>query len=72
MAVPREHVEHRRTRCAAVSAGGVVLYSAGYAELGTPDGVQAQRRLAEIARNSGMRILGPNCVGIVNCVARAV
>lgn len=71
VAVPGEHVEGIIERCAALGAGGVILYSAGYSELGTAEGIEAQRRLGRIAASSGMRILGPNCVGVVNCVQRA-
>lgn len=71
VAVPREHVESIAERSAALGVGGLVLYSAGYAELGTADGIAAQQRLTALAQSSGMRILGPNCVGIVNCDIRA-
>jgi acyl-CoA synthetase (NDP forming) len=66
LTVPREHVEPLVERAAAIGAGGVMLYSSGYAEVGRPERVAAQRRLAEIAARTGLRILGPNCAGIAN------
>ncbi len=45
---------------------GVVVISAGFAETGIPENVEAQQRLAEIARRSGLRVFGPNCIGIMN------
>ncbi|MCS7178035.1 MAG: acetate--CoA ligase family protein [Anaerolineae bacterium] len=45
---------------------GVVVLSAGFAETGIPENVAAQERLAEIARRSGIRVFGPNCIGIMN------
>lgn len=40
----------------------VVMFSSGFAEMG-PDGIRRQQEIAEIAGASGMRILGPNCLG---------
>ena len=51
--------------CAAKGVHGLVVVSGGFAELG-PDGVLRQRELAAAARLHGMRIIGPNCVGVVN------
>lgn len=43
----------------------VIIESAGFAETGT-EGRKRQEELAEIARDRGIRLLGPNCVGVVN------
>lgn len=69
--VPGSQVEDIVKNCATLGVGGCILYSAGYAEVGTSDGIEAQNRLTDIAQNSGMRILGPNCLGIVNCITSA-
>jgi len=45
---------------------GVVVLSAGFAETGIPENVETQRQLAEIAKRSGIRVFGPNCIGIMN------
>lgn len=46
-------------------AKGAVVFSSGFAEMGE-DGEREQRRMAEVARERGMRILGPNCLGFIN------
>jgi acyl-CoA synthetase (NDP forming) len=43
----------------------VIIESAGFAETGA-EGKQRQEELKEIARDYGIRLLGPNCVGVVN------
>ena len=57
-------------QCAALGVGGAVIYSSGFLETGDADKVAQQQRFAEISRQSGMRILGPNCIGIMNFVDR--
>jgi len=64
--VPMQQVLPLAERAAAMGVGGMIVFSAGFAEVGDPALVRQQQRLAEIARESGMRIVGPNCVGIVN------
>jgi acyl-CoA synthetase (NDP forming) len=49
-----------------VGAGGVILYASGYAETGMSDRRAQQETLTRIARTRGLRILGPNCLGIAN------
>jgi acyl-CoA synthetase (NDP forming) len=70
ISVPQEQVANLVRRCAAKGIGGAIVYSSGFAELGTVDRTAAQRELAEIAKSTGMRIIGPNCVGIINFAAK--
>ena len=51
--------------CAAKGVNAAVVFTAGFAETGDA-GRALQERMSEIARTSGMRILGPNCLGIYN------
>ena len=51
--------------CAAKGVNAAVVFSAGFAETGDA-GRTLQTRVTEIAQASGMRILGPNCLGIYN------
>jgi acyl-CoA synthetase (NDP forming) len=44
---------------------GLVVISAGFREVGEP-GAEAERRLVEIVRRHGMRMVGPNCMGVLN------
>src|SRR4051794_10304975 len=53
--------------CAARGAGSVVIFSAGFAELG-PQGLAVQNEIAAVARAADMAIEGPNCLGLVNYV----
>lgn len=51
--------------CAAKGVKAVVIFTSGFAEMG-PAGLAQQNRLSELARKTGLRVLGPNCLGIVN------
>jgi acyl-CoA synthetase (NDP forming) len=49
--------------------GGVVIFSAGFAE-GGEEGLAEQREIARLAAGAGMVVEGPNCLGMVNYVDR--
>jgi acyl-CoA synthetase (NDP forming) len=66
IAAPREAVEEIVLACASAGVGGVIVFASGYAETGTPGRIAEQDRLSMIAKESGMRIVGPNCIGVVN------
>jgi acetyl coenzyme A synthetase (ADP forming)-like protein len=65
IAVPAAAVTGVARECGAKSIPALVVISAGFAEVG-PQGRERQRELAEICRNAGMRLVGPNCLGILN------
>jgi acyl-CoA synthetase (NDP forming) len=71
LAVPMEAVEPMVEACAAAGIGGCIIYASGFAETGRPERVALQGRLAAIARDSGLRIVGPNCIGLINNVSKA-
>jgi len=50
-------------------ARAAVIYDSGFAELGG-DGAKLQDEIAGLARESGMAVCGPNCMGILNPPAR--
>lgn len=50
-------------------AGSAIVISAGFAERGVDDRRDLQRELGEFARASGLRISGPNCLGLANVKA---
>ncbi len=62
-------VEAALRDCAAHGVPVVTVYSDGFAETG-PEGAQRQARLAALARELGIRLLGPNCIGLINPVDR--
>jgi len=64
-AVPAPGVADVVRDAARVHARGVVVISAGFAESG-PEGVARERELLALARQGGMRLVGPNCLGVVN------
>lgn len=49
--------------CAAKGVKGAVLFTAGYGETGTPEGMALQEQVLRIAQASGMRLIGPNAMG---------
>jgi acyl-CoA synthetase (NDP forming) len=67
LAIPTAGVLDAVRGCAKRGVGGVIIYSAGFAELGE-EGRRRQEELAEIARAAGMAVAGPNCLGHINFV----
>ncbi|MBK5259121.1 MAG: GNAT family N-acetyltransferase [Thermoanaerobaculia bacterium] len=65
IAVSAQHVESVVDDCVAKGVNAAVVISAGFAETGE-EGREAERRLVEKARASGMRVVGPNCMGVIN------
>jgi acyl-CoA synthetase (NDP forming)/GNAT superfamily N-acetyltransferase len=65
VAVPPEAVAVAVADAAAAGAGGLVLVSAGFADSGA-EGAAAQRALIEAAHAAGLRVVGPNSMGIAN------
>ncbi len=62
----REAVEEIVLDCVKAGVGGAIIFASGYSETGKEERISQQERLAAIARESGMRIVGPNCIGVVN------
>lgn len=52
--------------CAAKGVKAVSFYTAGFGERGDEQGQDLEKDLLRIARSAGVRILGPNCVGVYN------
>lgn len=51
--------------CGRKGVRGLVIITAGFKELGE-SGAAAEREIVELARGYGMRVIGPNCMGIMN------
>lgn len=51
--------------CVDAGIKGAIIISAGFKEIG-PEGVELERRVMENARRGRMRIIGPNCLGVMN------
>ncbi|MDB5860165.1 MAG: hypothetical protein JWQ76_3854 [Ramlibacter sp.] len=54
--------------CAEVGVKSAIIYGAGFAEVGA-EGQARQDAVLAVARAHGMRVLGPNCMGLVNARA---
>ncbi len=65
LAVPAAAAADALRDCAARGVRAVVVLSSGFAEAGE-EGARLQRELVAIAREAGMRLLGPNCLGTVS------
>ena len=65
IAVPASAVAGVIAECGAAHVGGIVIISAGFAELGA-DGRAVEASLVKTARKYGMRVIGPNCMGLAN------
>jgi acyl-CoA synthetase (NDP forming) len=62
--VPKEHVLMVVEDCGRKGVKGLVIISAGFKEVGG-DGIEREERLIAIARKYGMRVVGPNCMGVI-------
>ncbi|MFD0890715.1 CoA-binding protein, partial [Streptosporangium algeriense] len=65
LAVPADGVIEVVKECAEKGVRGLVVVSSGFGETG-PEGRERQDELARIARAYGLRVVGPNCLGIAN------
>ena len=63
--VPAAHVIQVARDCGAAGVGALVVLSAGFSEVGEA-GEQRQRELVAVCRTAGMRLVGPNCLGVIN------
>ncbi len=63
VAVPAPAVLDVIRECASKGVAGVVVLSAGFGEVGE---VAVQTELRDLARRNGIRLIGPNCLGVVN------
>jgi acetate---CoA ligase (ADP-forming) len=71
IAVDAEKTPEAVEQCAGRGVRSVVVFSSGFAELGEK-GRAMQDRLRVAARRTGMRLLGPNCLGAVSVADRAI
>lgn len=65
IAVPANLAVAAMEACVAKGVRGVVMFTAGFAEIGA-EGRALQEQITGIARASGIRLCGPNCLGLFN------
>ena len=63
--LPAEATLEAVRACATKGVKSVIVVSPGFAETG-PEGLQRQRDLVAVCRGAGMRLVGPNCMGVIN------
>src|SRR3954470_875094 len=63
--VAAPHVPTVIEQCAAKGVGGAVIITSGFSEAG-PEGTELQERVTAIAHESGVRVIGPNCIGYLS------
>lgn len=63
--IPAKAVAEALKDCAKAGVKGVVVITAGFKEVGG-EGVAREKEIVEIVRNAGMKMVGPNCLGVMN------
>jgi acyl-CoA synthetase (NDP forming) len=65
-AVPREVAPRIVKDCIRKEVGGVAFFTSGFAETDTEEGIRLQQEITDLARDAGLNLIGPNCVGLYN------
>lgn len=72
VAVPRDAVKPVIEECVRLGVGGVVIFASGLGESSNPEHQAIQRDIVDMTRDTGTRLLGPNCLGMMNAVNGAL
>jgi len=65
--IPSNYVSAALEECGQKGVKGVIIISAGFREAGL-EGVRMERELVAIAKRYGMRLVGPNCLGVIDTI----
>ncbi|MBU0681262.1 MAG: acetate--CoA ligase family protein [Proteobacteria bacterium] len=65
IAVPQSMVEQAVHDAVAAGAGGVIVITAGFKEVGEA-GAALEKKIADFCRTRNVRLVGPNCLGLIN------
>ncbi len=65
IATPAPTVPEVVEQCGKAGIPGIIVITAGFSETGA-DGEKMEERIEKIRQEYGMRILGPNCLGVIN------
>lgn len=71
MAVPPESVLEAVKDCASRGVRAAVILSSGFSEMGEA-GNRLQAEIGQVARSSGMRVVGPNCLGSIGVAEKSI
>lgn len=66
VAVPRAVAPFIVKDCIEKKVGGAALFTSGFSETGTEEGKRLQDILENLAKQGGLNLIGPNCLGIFN------
>jgi len=66
VAVPRRVVPFVLKDAIAKGVKTVHLFTSGFAESGSDEGVQAQEQITQMVQKAGVLVIGPNCMGVFN------
>ncbi|MEE9162602.1 MAG: CoA-binding protein, partial [Candidatus Neomarinimicrobiota bacterium] len=66
VAVPRRVAPIVLKDCIQKNVAGVGMFTSGFAETGNPEAVELQETITQMARDAGLVLLGPNCMGLYN------
>jgi acetyltransferase len=50
--------------CAAKGVKAICLFTSGFSEFGTREGIELEQEVKRLAEHTGVRVIGPNCIGI--------
>ncbi len=64
MAAPAQAMPQVIRECVEKGLHSVTVFTAGFRETGTPEGVALEEEIVAIAKEGGVRLIGPNCMGI--------
>ena len=65
VAVPSSAVLETVDQCSEAGVGGMIIVTSGFAETGA-EGAELQANIIERAHRGALRIIGPNCLGVIN------
>ena len=63
--IPAPSLPHTIEECAKKNVKGIIIESAGFAEVG-PEGKKLQKECVDLAKSHGIRLWGPNCMGLLD------
>lgn len=72
LAVPRDAVKPIVDECVRLGVGGIVIFASGLGESSNPEHQAVQHDIVEMTRDTCTRLLGPNCLGMMNAVNGAL
>ncbi len=63
-AIPSAGALQLTKECAAKGVKAIHFFTSGFSELGQPEGIQLEKDVLSVAREHGIRVIGPNCMGV--------